>query len=886
MSIAIGGMGITTLRPPLPDLLVLLFARANLKSVFCFFIICIVVFVLAYLTNPSENSFRAYLTEQSFRHHLSRLDDNIDDDSADLADLSSERRPTVHPGCNDAASFHFANRTSISLRTPRHVFHSFAVFTIAAVVPLSRASHHNSAYEDPALVSDSWYIGAFGRWWRGGVIEAWYQDLIARSADEESWRSGILGIKSLRKAEFMGLPYPNRSMHAPAHPFPQKPQLRESRIVHRQRSASPPPLPPSVSLPLHANHLDNFPANATNSTVHSTSQSLSHAPEHSHSPSLIASSTLFDQSPRIVQVLAQIAAAQSSVHELRTQLSEHQSSSSQIRTALQEEVDVLRARKRKEDASKFDLKTRSKTLEDSKRAAEGTKRDAEKRLKTAQIARDDASQRMAHLEGEIATLQRRFLGDDSARSESLESVSDSERAILDVVESKRREAKIAESVVVSLNQRAKELEEKLAREKERLKQLREHQSAESYPSDESMKAWPGESAHSDDNGSPSSDIVPLHPVSRHSSSPSRSSQTSLGTSSLRIHPSGYSHVNGDLVSSVPLDGQLAFPVFDDAELCLGPNSSGRRSPTTPSFLPSGLMTSLDSAQTVSRSFQSDKDIIMDKDWRINAPASHYVGLENAASSTSPTSLHGPSFASEAQPDPFEVRVSQHDFEVAITDPHYSSPNLHRTLSDPRPHHARNADVAFTTRHDFSKDWHSPRRWFSTLTKAKKSLNPDAEVFSFVRSSPSFESDALDDRSTPSTYDRGVTPAFDALNPNGFSKTMLTSSTSTSSSLLRAFAPSPEEREALKRALGGSTNASLEHLPSLSDVGSIPSSPTLPPASIAPHNPLRTQHVHEMSKLPSWIQALPRIKKPNFSPWDDDEASFPDGIEGRAKPGVL
>lgn len=47
------------------------------------------------------------------------------------------------------------------------------------------------------MISDSWYIGAFGRWWRGGVIEAWYQDVIARSKDEESWSSGILAMKNL-----------------------------------------------------------------------------------------------------------------------------------------------------------------------------------------------------------------------------------------------------------------------------------------------------------------------------------------------------------------------------------------------------------------------------------------------------------------------------------------------------------------------------------------------------------------------------------------------------------------------------------------------------------------------------------------------------------------
>jgi len=49
------------------------------------------------------------------------------------------------------------------------------------------------------MITDSWFIGAFGKWWRGGILEAWYQDIVARSKDEEGWNSGILTMKSLDK---------------------------------------------------------------------------------------------------------------------------------------------------------------------------------------------------------------------------------------------------------------------------------------------------------------------------------------------------------------------------------------------------------------------------------------------------------------------------------------------------------------------------------------------------------------------------------------------------------------------------------------------------------------------------------------------------------------
>ena len=93
--------------------------------------------------------------------------------------------------------FHFANRASVSLRTPKHVFHSFGIFTIAAILPVSKGGKASCIPNDHdgSMITDSWYLGAFGRWWRGGPFDAWYQDVVARSNDEESWSSGILAIK-------------------------------------------------------------------------------------------------------------------------------------------------------------------------------------------------------------------------------------------------------------------------------------------------------------------------------------------------------------------------------------------------------------------------------------------------------------------------------------------------------------------------------------------------------------------------------------------------------------------------------------------------------------------------------------------------------------------
>lgn len=222
---------------------------------------------------------------------------------------------------------------------------------------------------------------------------------------------------------------------------------------------------------------------------------------------------------------------------------------------------------------------------------------------------------------------------------------------------------------------------------------------------------------------------------------------------------------------------------------------------------------------------------------------------------SPTSLHDPA-ANDHEHDPFEVRV--------LTSPHareYRMPSenpmdmqrvslAHRTHSDPTSG-MEDEPVPPTVS---ATDKVVSRRWFaSTKEKPKKGLNPDAKVFSLPRKAAAAASSP---RAT----------AYDALNPNGLGSNMMAAPASASHSLLRAFAPSPAEREALHRALGGSTNASLERLPSLSEMGSVPPSPALVHAVPAGS----TQRPLDNKGLPSWLSALPRIRKPNFSPWDDEE----------------
>jgi len=210
---------------PFRDVFALVFGKGEFKFMFWLIVFIIVLFILgsffslqygpiltlekkACLTNPTENSFRAYLTEQSFRRHLNNLDDSADDNNSipDRRRSKSSSKTTTTSSTaassvftpDKGLSIHFANRATISLRTPKHVFHSFGPFTIAATLPISKAPNDRESRDgsaDPG--SDSWYVGAFGRWWKGGIFEEWYQDVIAHSKDGDGWTPGIMSMKRL-----------------------------------------------------------------------------------------------------------------------------------------------------------------------------------------------------------------------------------------------------------------------------------------------------------------------------------------------------------------------------------------------------------------------------------------------------------------------------------------------------------------------------------------------------------------------------------------------------------------------------------------------------------------------------------------------------------------
>lgn len=95
------------------------------------------------------------------------------------------------------------------------------------------------------------------------------------------------------------------------------------------------------------------------------------------------------------------------LHELKTQLEELSLASSQTESRLLSEIASLRSKKTLEDNSRHDLKSRLKSLEDSKRFAEVRKHDAEKVLVEKNRGVREVEERVGRVREEVEKRERR-----------------------------------------------------------------------------------------------------------------------------------------------------------------------------------------------------------------------------------------------------------------------------------------------------------------------------------------------------------------------------------------------------------------------------------------------------------------------------------------------
>ena len=650
------------------------------------------------------------------------------------------------------------------------------------MIPYSKPPDGDS---DAWMISDVWYVGAFGKWWRGGALEAWYRDVI-KSKDKESWTSGILTMKRLdilpdHARSFYFCPIFPPIIYLWGHfltagfrtylargPLPELRNRERStpkQITAQPRSSTPPPLPKSVSLPLHTIQVP-----LTN--VRYSCDRLSKIKSSPPRPCIVndpsrhgtcstqsrSCATLLEHSPLLDEVLRQITNSKESVLDIRTQLGECQLVTTRSHAILQCEVETYRERKQQEDAARLELKSRIKLLDDSKRGAEGAKRDAEKNLKAAQLVRDNVGHQLESLHQRILALQGHLLEDRDFifryQKQSLEHV------VNDALEQKKADIQAAEHSVTILNQRSRELEDRLSSHRERLRILRQK-------SENQRTCYPF--------------LDDMDPASQHYER--------------RSHPLPQDHT-------------------DD----------------------------------VSGSFGRDGDPRTERNW--------YGGSCNRRHHRGFASLSSiPTFIIPALSDsdrPFEADLQPYD-ELDCLRPVEHTTNWTQSLdldvNLPAPYHTPGTDPCHATS-ILDQSQH-------TRSLASTSLNINEAS---LGDNPCFELSSDSGKASESSI-------FDALNPNGLSSTLVTPPSSTSQSFLRAFAPSPAEREVLQRALGGSTNASFERLPSLSVVGNLPSSPT----SCHVHGLSHSHSLRDLRNfLPTWLKGFPRSDSVKFSPWEDED----------------
>ncbi|KAL5485325.1 hypothetical protein ACEPAI_7967 [Sanghuangporus weigelae] len=966
----------------------------ELRSMLLSVLVLFVLLVLAYLTNPSEASFRAFLTEQAFRHHLSRLDDVDAQDDAELASTIVKPGARFRRGLNSSNSanrsitsyaappFAFASRASVSLRTPKHIFRSFGILSVAAVVPTSPSNRSSSTRRktgdeiatrvdkesgtgSSSSIFDSWFIGAFGMWfWTFNLDGLWRDAGLVAKDDVDGTVTGVLGIKALdRSDEFNRTSCALYGNDNSNHTQRTSPKLRSrERSTHQNgnalnhRSQTPPPLPKSASLPLHTKRGPHVSSPEKTSTGRSNqsnnSFALSSAPSigiqppisispefrsiNTSAPPVLTTSTsssslssrspsaLFASSPLIAELLRQISSSQNAISDLRTQVSDFNSTSASTRAGLDDDLERQRERKRADDAAKAELKAQTKTLEDQKRTNEATRRDAEKRLRTVQSEKDNTDARIERHEHEISRLRSQMDAQGASIVESAVQTSVLVAELEQQIEDKRTEVRDAEDEVAQLSLRLREMEENVANEEQRLKEAtaeaeeRKTKYLQSHPRDDSnivQRALIGEHMLMQPQASLANTVplegttLPLSPV-----------RTAVPDSPLNVASAdAHAHRFGPI--PMPLDANLAngFPMLSSAfhphnqinsvSHTFSPFSSdlaspGPLSPTGESLIPSSLYESLGmpisskpqdspvraSELSVSRSFQSEDDMILDRNWldRRNSAAGDVGQSMTFASSNgvvhkapvSPVSSHGyvydmdhparrrtTSVGLDAQRASFPSRLLTSDFALQQA--------LSNAVTVAHSDQVEPASVASTRR----SGWFASHKDKSTKTQEKKGLNPDAKEFSLSkekeRSFSAFLSrsrgsghgsgSGSGSSSTPSSASiptpeppsLGNSPALTSAetvkNPSPQMHHMATPARTAGSffglgsSLFgsRAFAPTPFEREQLSRALGGTANSSLEKLERW---------PSLPTSPQAKHHALalaQNQSVVSLPQMGAW-----------------------------------
>ncbi|TKY84511.1 hypothetical protein EX895_006412 [Sporisorium graminicola] len=359
-----------------------------------------ILLLFAFWTNPNEASFRPFLTDLVFRERLRLLNQDQDAAESQLTSTNgADSAPTepsparksdpnafssllsTAPYSSGPFALTFGSKVALSLRTPpfhRKDLGLLSIVTIAQSTPVRTAhdqqgptSHHPSRLSDRTSAKTgsttdctSIFIGAFGKWWILGYAIPDLPPTPASSQSHQNKKSRPELEENLPDVPDWGI-IEMRSVD-PA------PESRRSSILasHSGTQDKDSVLQPASGAPFAAE-----PA----ARIASPSQAPSIATNKEH--------TSEAESQDCLSITALVSRSQTDIVELQEQLLQIKSASARACEALEVDLEEIRAKKKEEERLRSDIKTRTKALDDSKRQVESTRREAERRLKTANAAR-------------------------------------------------------------------------------------------------------------------------------------------------------------------------------------------------------------------------------------------------------------------------------------------------------------------------------------------------------------------------------------------------------------------------------------------------------------------------------------------------------------------
>ncbi|PWN22136.1 hypothetical protein BCV69DRAFT_133951 [Microstroma glucosiphilum] len=508
-------------------------------------LIITLIFTIAYSTKPSDASFQSYLTDLSLHQHLR----HIRDQSRRSASPTNQPNPALpaegkgkgssEGAANDVSAIDtatgedwdpdqtyphvltFANRISVSLRTPPYIRHDYALFSIVMVAHPAIACPNlfpargnlkkvnaakactKCAAPDASIHHSrtSWYVGAFGTWWTGAKDirdKASIQDVKGQHhahPAEPQW--GVLDMRSGgdKKKRRRVSPQNERSLlrdgptedsqsTGTALSSTAKPARRKKQPHRLRTSQIPAQAPPRSSVlaqqqqrktvvddtvrcrPEAVTQHDDSPANEVEACGTPSPRSASADRSTVESPS------------SAIDPLN--AAAEAAVDDLRSQLSSLKTSSEGTRQQLQSQLEDLRSRKRDEDIARSDLRGRMKTLDEGKRTAEAAKRDAERKLKTAQAVKENLEKRILSAEAALENFGDRQTQADQRVKDELQNGQNRRTEIETERLAKLQSTEDAEKNLETLRTKIASLEQRVCEEQKNLKAAEQSLRERSY----------------------------------------------------------------------------------------------------------------------------------------------------------------------------------------------------------------------------------------------------------------------------------------------------------------------------------------------------------------------------------------------------------------------